>query len=130
MVIMIFLVTKLILGAACISVYRNLASCQPILSFSFMWITKLPKLKRLNYWVAAGETSLVVAVATRWQGLEADVSRYLPVSSVLEEFWNSVNVCFGFTGWFILLRMFLSLVFPFAVSNFKNPCGFLVKLTS
>ena len=40
---------KLSLEAACISVYRNLASCESILSFSFMWITKLPKLKSPYY---------------------------------------------------------------------------------
>ena len=40
---------KLSLEAACISVYRNLASCESILSVSFMRITKLPKLKSLYY---------------------------------------------------------------------------------
>ena len=83
---MIFLVTKLILGAACISVYRNLASCQPYFPSVSCESQNYQNLNALTTWVAAGETSLVVAVATRWQGLEADVSRYLPVSSVLEEF--------------------------------------------
>ena len=49
MIIIIFSVTKLSLEAAYISVYRNLASCEPILLFSFMWIIKLPKLKSLHY---------------------------------------------------------------------------------
>ena len=76
--IIIISIKKLSLEVACISVYRNLVSCEPILSLGFMWITKLPKLKAFTTWVAAAETSLVVAVATSWQSL-----RYFPASSVL-----------------------------------------------
>ena len=79
------IVMNLSLEAACISIYINLASCESI---------------------AAAETSLVVAVAWQQGGkgyLEAD--KYFPASSVLEELSNSVNVCFGFTGWFMQFPM-------------------------